>query len=134
MTPKVDLGQSIGESFRAVLVRTGGVEACLIIALEFSLSRTHRQVSEEIRYMSAMASAPIDANAKNTPTSGRLYFLDLSRCILFATPDGSDLKTTSTKAGGCPMSSCSMSPLGRICVIPRGTMARSCGRISMLRT
>jgi hypothetical protein len=45
--------------------------------LDFSLSRTHRQVSEEIRYMNAIASTPIDAEAKNAPTSGRLFFLDL---------------------------------------------------------
>jgi hypothetical protein len=57
-------------------------------------SRPHRHVSEEIRYMSAIASTPIDAEAKNAPTSGRLFFLDLSGGrILSANPDGSDLKT-----------------------------------------
>ena len=59
-----------------------------------ALSRPHRHVSEEIRYMSAIASTPIDAEAKNAPTSGRLFFLDLSGGrILSANPDGSDLKT-----------------------------------------
>ena len=44
--------------------------------------------------MSAIASTPIDAEAKNAPTSGRLFFLDLSAGrILSANPDGSDLKT-----------------------------------------
>ncbi len=44
--------------------------------------------------MSAIASAPIDAEAKNAPTSGRLFFLDLSAGrILSANPDGSGLKT-----------------------------------------
>ena len=42
--------------------------------------------------MNAIASTPIDA--KNAPTSGRLFFLDLGAGrILSATPDGSDLKT-----------------------------------------
>src|SRR6202042_1450309 len=44
--------------------------------------------------MSAIASTPTDAAAKNAPTSGRLFFLDLSGGrILSANPDGSDLKT-----------------------------------------
>ena len=44
--------------------------------------------------MSAIASTPIDAEAKDAPTSGRLFFLDLSGGrILSANPDGSDLKT-----------------------------------------
>ena len=44
--------------------------------------------------MNAIASTPIDAEAKNAPTSGRLFFLDLSGGrILSANPDGSDLKT-----------------------------------------
>lgn len=44
--------------------------------------------------MSAIGSTPIDAEAKNAPTSGRLFFLDLSGGrILSANPDGSDLKT-----------------------------------------
>ena len=44
--------------------------------------------------MSAITSTPIDAEAKNAPTSGRLFFLDLSGGrILSANPDGSDLKT-----------------------------------------
>ena len=44
--------------------------------------------------MSAIASTPIDTEAKNAPTSGRLFFLDLSGGrILSANPDGSDLKT-----------------------------------------
>ena len=44
--------------------------------------------------MSAIASTPIDPAAKNAPTSGRLFFLDLSGGrILSANPDGSDLKT-----------------------------------------
>ena len=44
--------------------------------------------------MSAKASTSIDAAAKNAPTSGRLFFLDLSGGrILSAKPDGSDLKT-----------------------------------------
>jgi len=59
-----------------------------------ALSRPHRHVSEEIRYMSATGSTPIDAEAKHAPTSGRLFFLDLSGGrILSANPDGSDLKT-----------------------------------------
>jgi hypothetical protein len=44
--------------------------------------------------MSAIGSTPIDAEAKNAPTSGRLFFLDLSGGrILSANSDGSDLKT-----------------------------------------
>ena len=58
-----------------------------------ALSKPHRHVSEEIHYMSAIASRPIDAEAKNA-MSGRLFFLDLSGGrILSANPDGSDLKT-----------------------------------------
>ena len=41
-----------------------------------ALSRPHRHVGEEIRHMSAIASTPIDAEAKDAPTSGRLFFLD----------------------------------------------------------
>ncbi len=41
--------------------------------------------------MSAIASTPTDAEAKNLPTSGRLFFMDLSAGrILSANPDGSD--------------------------------------------
>jgi hypothetical protein len=59
-----------------------------------ALSRPHRHVSEEIRHMSAIASTPIDAEAKDARTSGKLFFLDLSGGrILSANPDGSDLKT-----------------------------------------
>ena len=44
--------------------------------------------------MSAIASTPVAAEAKNAPTSGRLFFLDLSAGrIMSANPDGSDLKT-----------------------------------------
>ena len=44
--------------------------------------------------MSAIASTPADAAAKNASPSDRLYFLDLSAGhILSANPDGSDLKT-----------------------------------------
>ena len=44
--------------------------------------------------MSAISSTPINAEAKNAPTFGRLFFLDLSAGrILSANPDGSDLKT-----------------------------------------
>ncbi len=44
--------------------------------------------------MSAIASTRKDAEAKNAPTSGRLFFLDLGAGrILSANPDGSDLKT-----------------------------------------
>ena len=44
--------------------------------------------------MSAIASTSINAEAKNAPTSGRLFFLNLSAGrILSANPDGSDLKT-----------------------------------------
>src|ERR1700721_2677944 len=58
-----------------------------------ALSRPPRHVSEEIRYMSAIASTSIDAEAKNAPSSGRLFFLNLSAGrILSANPDGSDLK------------------------------------------
>src|SRR6202035_3175339 len=43
--------------------------------------------------MSALASTPINADANPTPTSGRLFFLNLSAGrILSANPDGSDLK------------------------------------------
>src|ERR1700733_2932907 len=64
-----------------------------------ALSRPHRYVSEEIRHMSATGSTSMDAEtidtgAKNAPTSGRLFFLDLSGGrMLSANPDGSDLKT-----------------------------------------
>jgi hypothetical protein len=59
-----------------------------------ALSRAHGHVSVEIRHMSAIGSTPIDAEVKNAPTSGRLFFLDLSGGrILSANPDGSDLKT-----------------------------------------
>jgi hypothetical protein len=41
--------------------------------------------------MSAVASTPIDAEAKDAPKSGRLFFLDLrAGRILSANPDGSD--------------------------------------------
>jgi len=44
--------------------------------------------------MSAKVCTPTDAEAKTVPTSGRLFFLDLSAGrILSANPDGSDLKT-----------------------------------------
>jgi hypothetical protein len=44
--------------------------------------------------MSSIACTPKDAKTKNAPTSGRLFFLDLSGGrILSANPDGSDLKT-----------------------------------------
>lgn len=44
--------------------------------------------------MSAIVPTPIGPGAKNPPTSGRLFFLDLSAGrILSANPDGSDLKT-----------------------------------------
>ena len=44
--------------------------------------------------MSAIASTPIDAEAKNAHTSARLFFLNLSGGrVLSANPDGSDLKT-----------------------------------------
>jgi DNA-binding beta-propeller fold protein YncE len=44
--------------------------------------------------MSTIASTPIDAAAKNAPTSGRLFFVDLSGGrILSANSDGSDLTT-----------------------------------------
>ena len=56
-------------------------------------SRPHRHDIEEIRYMSEIGSTPINAEAKNAPSSGRLFFLDLSGGrILSANPDGSDLK------------------------------------------
>jgi len=59
-----------------------------------ALSRPHRHVSEEVRFMSSIACTPKDAKTKNAPTSGRLFFLDLSGGrILSANPDGSDLKT-----------------------------------------
>jgi hypothetical protein len=57
------------------------------------MAETTRHVSEEIRYMSAIASTPIDAE-KSAPRSCRLFFLNLSGGrILSANPDGSDLKT-----------------------------------------
>src|ERR1700736_37419 len=44
--------------------------------------------------MRAIASTSMDAEVKNAPMSGRLFFLDLSGGrILSANPDGSDLKT-----------------------------------------
>ena len=44
--------------------------------------------------MSAIASTSKNAEAKNAPTSSRLFFLNLSGGrILSANPDGSDLKT-----------------------------------------
>jgi hypothetical protein len=44
--------------------------------------------------MSETGSKQKDAETKNAPTSGRLFFLDLSAGrILSANPDGSDLKT-----------------------------------------
>ena len=59
-----------------------------------ALSRPHRHVIKEVRSMSAIASTPIDTETKNAPTSGRLFFLNLSGGrILSANPDGSDLKT-----------------------------------------
>ena len=59
-----------------------------------ALSGSHRHVSEEIRYMSPIASTPTEVEAKNAPTSGRLFFLELSGGrVLSANPDGSDLKT-----------------------------------------
>src|SRR5208282_3186643 len=39
-----------------------------------ALSRPHRNVSEEIRSMSAIVSTSTEAEAKNAPTSGRLFF------------------------------------------------------------
>jgi hypothetical protein len=43
--------------------------------------------------MSAIGSKALGAKAENVPTSGRLFFLDLSGGpILSANPDGSDLK------------------------------------------
>jgi hypothetical protein len=57
-------------------------------------SKPHRNVSEEVRSMNAIASMPIDAEAKNAHTSARLFFLNLSGGrVLSANPDGSDLKT-----------------------------------------
>jgi hypothetical protein len=51
-------------------------------------SRPHRRISEEIRYMSAIASTPTDAEAKNATMPARLFFLDLSAGrILSANPD-----------------------------------------------
>jgi hypothetical protein len=50
-----------------------------------------------------MASMPIDAEAKNSPTSGRLFFLDLSGGrVLSANPDGSDLKTVISEGRKLP--------------------------------
>jgi hypothetical protein len=50
--------------------------------------------TQEILYMSAIASTPIDIETKSARTSGRLFFLDLGAGrILSANPDGSDLKT-----------------------------------------
>ncbi len=89
--------------------------------------------------MSAIASTPTDAAAKNALTSGRLFFLDLrGGRILSQTLMAPISRPSSTKAGNCPMAWCSMSLLGTstgpIWAIPRGMMARSCGRISMART
>src|SRR5579864_2819451 len=78
-------GESIPDWRRATVGASARLDA---------LSRPYRHVSEEIRHMSAIASTPIDAEAKDAPTSGRLFFLDFSAGrILSANPDGSDLKT-----------------------------------------
>jgi DNA-binding beta-propeller fold protein YncE len=53
--------------------------------------------------MSAIASRSIDAEKKNAPRSGRLFFLDLGAGrILSANPDGSDLKTIINEGGELP--------------------------------
>jgi hypothetical protein len=43
-------------------------------------TRDHVDVSEEIRYMSSIASRKIAAEVKNASTSGRFFFLDLGGC------------------------------------------------------
>src|ERR1700731_1953221 len=57
-----------GESIPAWRRATVGASARL-----GALSRPHRHVSEEIRHMSAIASTPTDTEAKNAPTTGRLF-------------------------------------------------------------
>jgi len=53
--------------------------------------------------MSAIASSKVVAEERNAPTSGRLFFLDLSGGrILSANPDGSDLKTVITERRKLP--------------------------------
>ena len=53
--------------------------------------------------MSAIASMPIDAEAKNAHTSARLFFLNLSGGrVLSANPDGSDLKTVLSEGRKLP--------------------------------
>jgi hypothetical protein len=89
--------------------------------------------------MSAIASTSIDAEAKNAPTSGRLFFLNLSAGrILSANPDGSDLKAIVNEGrklpDGLALESSPGISTGPIWVIRRGMMARSCDRISMVRT
>jgi hypothetical protein len=89
--------------------------------------------------MSAIASTRRDAEAKNAPKSGRLFFLDLGAGrILSANPDGSDLKTIINEGRKLPdglvLDVAAGTSTGPIWVIPGGMMARSCGRISMART
>ena len=53
--------------------------------------------------MSPIVSTPIDAEAKHSPTSGRLFFPDLSAGrTLSANPDGSDLKTIMNESRELP--------------------------------
>jgi len=53
--------------------------------------------------MTAIASMPIDAEPKNSHTSARLFFLDLSGGrVLSANPDGSDLKTVISEGRKLP--------------------------------
>jgi DNA-binding beta-propeller fold protein YncE len=54
-------------------------------------------------YIDPIATTPMEADPKNAPTFGRLFFLNLSAGrILSANPDGSDLKTIINDEWGAP--------------------------------
>jgi len=102
-------------------------------------SRPHRHVSEEIRYISAIASKSKDAEAKNALTSGRLFFLDLGAGrVLSANPDGSDLKTIINEGRKLPDGLVLDVAAGHIYRTnvgdPKRNDGSSCGRVSMART
>ena len=80
--------------------------------------------------MSAIASTPIDAEAKGAPTSGRLFFLDLSGGrILSANPDGSDLKTIIDEGRKLPDGLVLDVAAGHICWTNMGDPKRNDGSI-----
>lgn len=69
-------------------------------SLHHFFARDHTDtLARRVVYMSAIASIAKDAEAKNAPTSGRLFFLDLGAGRIFpANPDGSDFKTIINEA------------------------------------